>query len=212
MATKLQVYNTALRYCKSRSVTLTENRESRRLLDAVWASGGVQHCLEEALWKFATRSMKLDYDTAVTPEFGFKRAFTKPTDWVKTVAMCTDEYYQQPLDYHHEAGYWYADFDEIYVRYVSNGENYGMNLGEWPSNFVNYVAAHFAKEIVGKLTKDRDTILEVREIFKENKYSAKNNDAWNQAPGTIAEGSWTRSRRQGGRSSWDRGSRTNLIG
>jgi hypothetical protein len=49
-------------------------------------------------------------------------AFAKPTDWVDTSAVCQDEYFRVPLlQYADEVGYWFADLDEIYVKYVSDG-------------------------------------------------------------------------------------------
>jgi len=214
MTTKLQIYNTALRYCKDRSITLTENREPRRLLDSVWDNGGVDKCLEEAMWKFATRSVRLDYDPTVEPEFGHVRAFAKPDDWKITVAMCSDEYYDVPLTrYIHENNYWYADIDQIYVRFVSNDAAYGEDLSLWPASFADFVAAHFAKEIVNKLTGgNSETIAEVREIYRENKLTAKGKDAWNQAQAFPAPGNWSTSRGRYRGDTFDRGNRGSLLG
>ena len=215
MATKLQLYNTALRYCKSRSLSsLTESREGRRLLDDVYATDGIGTCLEEAMWRFATRGVRLDYDTSVTREFGHLRAFTKPTDWVKTVAMCSDEYFKVPLlNYHHEVGYWYTDLDQIFVRYVSNGVNFGKDIGSWPGSFFEYVSAHFANEIVDKLSGgDTKTVQRVMGIYDAKKGAAKAKDAWNQPTAIPPPGNWTSSRRRGARVNNDGGNRGSLIG
>jgi len=214
MTTKLQIYNTALRYCKDRSITLTENREPRRLLDAVWDNGGVNKCLEEAMWKFATRTVRLDWDPTVVPEFGHTRSFAKPDDWIITVAICSDEYFDVPLTrYVHENNYWYADIDELYVRYISNDGAYGNDLSLWPATFADFVAAHFAKEIVNKLTGgNRETIQEVREIYRENKLAAKGKDAWNQPTAFPAPGNWSTSRGRSRGVASDRGNRGSLLG
>ena len=215
MATKLQIYNTALRYCKERKLSsLTENREPRRLLDDVWDTGGVDHCLEEAMWKFATASVRLDYDPTIDPEFGYARPFSKPDDWVLTVAVCSDEYFDVPLTrYLHENNYWYADLDEIYVRYVSNGDAYGNDLSLWPASFMRFVSAYFASEIVGKLTGgNTETIDEVEAILKKNTLNAKNRDAWNQPQQFPAPGSWVSSRGRYRGETLDRGNRGSLLG
>ena len=215
MATKLQIYNTALRYCKERKLaTLNETGEKRRLLDDVWAEGGVDYCLEDAMWKFATRTMRIDYDTTIEPEFGHVRAFKKPSDWVLTAAMCSDEYFDVPLTrYTHENDYWYADIDEIYVKYISNHTDYGYNLGLWPKSFQNYVSAYFANEIVGKLTGgNTETIAEVEERLEKNRLKAKNRDAWNQPQQFPAPGSWVSSRGRYRGETLDRGNRGSLLG
>jgi len=204
-----------LRYCKSRKLSsLTESREPRRLLDDVYAVDGIKTCLEEAQWKFATRTVKLDYDTSFTRQYGFLRQFTKPTDWVKTVALSGDEYFRNPLThYEHEGDYWYADLDAIYVRYVSDGVDYGYNIGAWPGTFFNYVAAYFANEIADKVTGgDAKTMASVAKILKENKLDAKSKDAWNQPTAFPPSGSWVSSRRRGSRVNNDYGNTGSLIG
>ena len=214
MATKLQVYNQALRYCKERKIaSLTENREPRRLLDDVWAEGGVDTCLEEAQWKFAIKAVRLDNDTTIDREFGYTYAFSKPDDWKVTSAVCSDEYYDVPLTrYSHENNYWYADLDKLYVKYVSNSTDYGYDLSLWPASFQAFVAAYFANEIVGKLTHDDTTILNVEKIFEKNKLRAKNKDAMNQAQRFPAPGNWATSRGRLREDNRDRGNRGSLLG
>ena len=215
MADKLKVYNTALRYCKERNLgSLTEEREPRRLLDDSWGNGAVNACLEAAQWKFAVRTVQLDYDTSIDVEFGLRRAFPKPDDWVKTVAVCSDEYFDTPLlRYAHENNYWYADIDIIYVKFISNLTAYGNDLSLWPQSFSNYVSAYLANDIVGKLTHDEGTIQRVERQFETNKKSAKGKDAWNQPTSFPAPGAWATSRGRGGSSRGrDRGNRNQLLG
>lgn len=214
MTTKLQLYNAALRMCKERRLSsLTENREPRRLLDDVYADGGIDHCLEEGLWKFATRTVRLDYDADITPEFGFRRAFAQPDDYVDTVAVCSDEYFTQPLlQYANENGYWYAELDEIYVKYVSNHADYGYNLGIWPASFSQFVAAYFAYEIVDKLTGSSDTVVSVEKKLYRYRKDAKNNDAQRQPQKFPAPGAWASSRGNTLGRTRDRGNRNRLIG
>jgi len=88
MTTRLKLYNEALRICGETSLaSLTEDREPRHLLDEVWDNGGVKACLEAGQWRFALRTIQLDYDADITPEFGLQRAFQKPTDWCATSSV-----------------------------------------------------------------------------------------------------------------------------
>jgi hypothetical protein len=213
MTTRLEVYNSALIICGDRTLSsLTEDREPRRLLDIVWDNEGVEACLERAQWKFAMRTVKLDFDTDVTTPFGFRRAFSKPSDWVLTSALCSDEYFTAPLTrYVDEAGYWYADIDEIFVRYVSSSDQYGTDLSLWPGTFSDYVSAHFASKIIFKLTQDVEKRERVLDWEKRQLKSAKSNDAMAGPQQFPAPGNWVNSRYRFG-SRRDRGNRGQLIG
>src|SRR5882724_4601315 len=118
MPSKLSIFQGAALALGDRKVmSLTENRETRRALDLVWSRDGVKTCLQLGMWNFATRSLQYDYSPSVEPPFGFKRAFDKPTDWIRTVGMCEDEFFKVPLrQYQDEAAFWFADLDTIYVR------------------------------------------------------------------------------------------------
>jgi hypothetical protein len=212
MTTRLELYNDALTVCGERVLaSLTESRESRRLLDQVWDSDGYKACLEAGQWRFAMRSVQLDYDTDITPSFGYQRAFLKPSDWCATSAVCTDEYFNTPLlAYSDEAGYWYADLDTIYVRYVSNDSAYGGDLSKWTTRFTDYVAAHFAAKIILKLTSDQNRWAATIKLEEMRKSIAKNHDAMSDSTKFAPTGSWVRAR--GGRKNRDNGNRGTLIG
>jgi len=220
MTDRLKIYNGALMYCGERSLAaLTDNTEGRRLLDDVWNDGGVHYCLEQGQWKFAMVGAMFNYDTAIQPSWGYRRAFGKPTDWCATSAICSDEYFRVPLiAYRDEANFWYADQDYIYVNYVSDLPQYGMNLAAWPASFTEYVKAYFAGRVVAKLSQDekrRANLTAHRTgIIDQNLLIARNKDAMADPAKYPAQGRWTRSR-QGGRYRGrfgDGGSSGQLIG
>lgn len=159
-ATRLSIYNDALLMAGERSLSsLTEDVEGRYLLDQVWNNQGVEACLEEGQWEFAMRTIRIDYDPSITPDFGYARAFDKPTDWVLTSALCSDEFFKCPVNrYVDETGYWFADIESLYVRYVSKDASYGMDLSKWPRSFTDFVAAHFASKIILKITNDESRL------------------------------------------------------
>lgn len=213
-ADRLSLYNDALLLCGERALAnLSVNEETRHLLDTVWNNNGVDGCLEEAQWEFAMRTIRIDYDTGITPDFGFRRAFDKPTDWILTSAVCQDEYCRVPLTrYVDEAGMWYADEDTIYVRYVSNDDAYGNNLALWPRSFTEFVAAHFASKIIVKTSSDQDKIRmfinperPLHSVRGRALLQAKSRCAMSGPTQFMAQGSWSRSRTAGS-SRGDRGS------
>lgn len=213
MATRLQVYNDALMICGEELLSaLTDNREGRRLLDQAWDSGEVDSCLASGQWKFAMKTVLLDYDPSVTPSFGYRRAYAKPSDWVATAAVCSDEYFNSPLlQYSDEAGYWYCDLDQLYVKYISNDVLYGMNIASWPQKFQGYVSASFASKIILRLTSDKNKLMVIEKVLKKALLEAKNHDAMSDPTKFPASGSWTNSRLSRG-SRRDRGNRGSLIG
>lgn len=213
-ATRLSIYNDALLLAGERALTsLTENVESRRLLDQVWNQNGVDHCLEEGQWHFAMRTIQLDYDPSIEPDFGYHRAFDKPSDWLLTSGLCSDEFFRVPLlRYTDEAGYWYSDLDTIYVRYVSNDASYGADLSKWPRSFAEFVSAHFATKIVLKVSNDEQRVAQVMKIRERMKKDAKNRAAMALPTSFAAQGNWTKARIRGASRSDGGGSSGNLIG
>lgn len=207
--TKLSVYNGALRLCKERRLaSLSENREPRRLLDDVWDSC-VQSCLQMGQWTFGTRTQMLDYTPSIEPDFGYRRAFIQPDDMVRVTAICSDEYFTQPLlRYADERHYWYCDLDTIYVRFVSNDADYGLDMSLWPESFVKYLQADLADEIVGNLTGADSE--KVEKETKKAKRQALSLDAMNKPTTFPPPGLWASSRHQGSR--FDRGNPNRLIG
>jgi hypothetical protein len=194
--TQLTLYNDALLECGERFLSsLTENREPRRLLDQVWASNGVKYILERGQWNFATRSQQIDYDSSINPGFGYTRAFDQPSDYCCTRAVCSDEYFREPLIRHvDEGGYWYSDLDTIYVRYVSDDPAYGMNLNKWPETFREVVAVHFASKIILKLSNSETELVRLEKKRDHMLKVAKNSSAQKEPTQFPPMGAWTRSR------------------
>lgn len=213
MTSRLSIYQGACMALGDRKVmSLTENRETRRSLDSVWDRGGVNTCLQMGLWKFAQRSVQYDYSPSVEPPFGFKRAFNKPEDWVRTTKVCEDEFFKVPLlQYQDEGGFWFADLDTIYVSFVSNRDDFGMDLSIWPPNFTRLVELWFAWGICRRTTNSGQTKEDLKKDVDTALRLAKSTDAMDEATQFLPPGTWSSSR-GGRRSRSDRGRRDRLIG
>lgn len=212
-AEKLSIFNGALLFLGDRQLSaLTDNVESRRLLNGVWDRDGIDTVLEHGQWNFAMRSAKYEYEASITPSFGYSRAFEKPSDCVRVCAICSDEYFTTPLlQYWDEAEHWYADLDEIYVAIVSNDGSYGTNYSLWPPSFKRYVEAWFGSQIVWKLTQNLRKEEAKKKECKKLLTEALSKDALNN-PTTFLPPGQLRLARRGGRSSRDLGNRSRLIG
>lgn len=212
-ASQLSIYQGACAVIGERQLqTLTETRESRRALDDVWARGGVNTCLAAGLWNFAGRGVQLDYNPDFTPSWGFQSAFNHPSDWVRWMKVCADPYFENPLlQCTDESGFLFADLRRIWVKYVSNDPNWGMNFAVWPDAFQRYVEAYFgaavAKRVTGSVDKEKSAQAERDRLLKV----AKSTDAMNESTALLPAGNW-RQARHGRRGAIERGNPFSLYG
>lgn len=198
--TKLSIANGALRVLKEGTLTQSEltnnSREPARLFNAVWDDGGLDACLQAGEWRFARRSVQVDASPSITPDFGYRYAFDKPTDFVRVCGIWSDAGMKQPFeDYREEAGYWFASLETIYVTYVSNDASYGLDYSLWPHNFNKFVQAHFASEIAGPLTSDGVDAIKLRKHFLA---LALSTDGQADPTRSLPAGSWVQARMAGG--------------
>jgi len=217
LASKLLIFNNALLLSGERKLaSLTENREPRRLLDDVWDGGAVKTCLEAGYWNFGTRTIKIEYDPGVAPEFGFRRAFVKPSDWCRTAVVSYYEYLTPPLldtQFSDEGGYWFSDLDSLYVKMVSDGASYGGDLTLWTESFARYVEAYLASRVAFKITRSQQTMKNINEQLEKNLKGATAKDAQDSGTSMPPEGAFNRSRRsRGGSGRRDGGTRGSLVG
>jgi hypothetical protein len=211
---KLGLYNAALTEVGERVLgSLAENTEARRVLDAVY-DNVVADCLTSGGWNFATQSIQAESDTGVAPSFGYQQVFTKPSDWVRTLAVSADEYFTTPLlEYFDDPSIWSADISPIYVRYVSNDTGLGRDLTKWPRSFTRYVELELASRILPRVNQNASLKETINKDRDRARRAALNEDAMNEAqPKFPPPGSWTLSRRSAATSGSDRGSRNRLIG
>lgn len=197
---KLIIANGALRLLKERQLTQSEltngSREPARIFNSIWDEGGIDACLEAGQWKFAKRTVMLDASPSVEPDFGYRYAFDKPTDHIRTIGVWADEQMKTPLvEYREEGGYWFAAIETMFVAYVSNDAAFGNDYSLWPQSFLKFVQAHFASEMAGPLTSEGKEVLAVRKTLLS---AALSTDAMADPTKFMPAGSWVRARTQGG--------------
>lgn len=199
MTDKLTVYNLIAHHLGVRRFrTLTDAVEARRTIDDFWNTA-VLRCLEEAQWNFMLRFIQEDASTNVVPGFGWKYAFPKPVDFVRTTMVSTVETFTPPLlDFVDETGYWYANFTPLFIKYQSNDPQYGMDLGAWSANFTTYVSLQIAEDACLKVTGSTEKLegqFGISRRLRVARIKAKSNDAMNEGPREMPTGTWARSRR-----------------
>jgi hypothetical protein len=190
--------------------TLDDDVPVRYTLDNVWDRNAVRRCLQTGQWNFGARTAALEPEDSITPSFGYRNAFAKPDDFVRTMGVCSDEFFQSPLTaYTDETGFWWCDLDTLYVRFVSDDAQYGLNYAAWPHNFQAYVEGFLALGCCSATTyTDKRDSLEAR--VGRLLLKAQSTDAMEQPSKQNPPGSWTTSRSRQGSS--ERGSRNRLIG
>jgi hypothetical protein len=195
MASKLGIYKESLGHLEERTITsLSEDREPRRVLDDYY-DGVLAYCLEKGYWNFAMRAVQVDTSTSISPTFGYDYAFQKPSDWVRTYWVSTDESMDTPLnEYKDENGLWFANFDPLYIKYVSSDSAYGGDLSIWPQSFADFVAFRLARMACKRVTGASSLLTELKRDEKKALANAASKDAMNEAPGFAPVGTWARSR------------------
>lgn len=196
MTSKLTVYNGSLRLLGERRLaSLTEDRPSKRYLDDAWDDGLVDSILEQGFWNFATRSIEATASTSIEPDFGYRYAFDKPDDYIRTAAICTDEYFRNPLhEYSDEAEYWFADHDVLYIQYISNDASYGNNMAVWPETFNKLAQATLADEVKELITGNENKYEIIKKALKDARVDARSKNAMNKPVKFSPSGSWVRAR------------------
>ena len=206
--TQLKLYNGALSYLGERKISsLTEARESRRALDDVWDGGDFKGLiLENGLWNFATRTVEIDYDPSIDPGFGYAYAIEKPADWIRTVGLSADEFFVAPLiEYNDEGGYIFSDNETLYMRYVSNDDDYGGDIAAWPESFSEYAKAYMAYRASPRLSQSEDKTEYLRKLSDRLLVQARSKDAMNDPTIFMPQGSWVSARRGLGKPKRDSG-------
>jgi hypothetical protein len=193
--TKLEVYSQALLALGQKKLSsLTENSDQRRVLDDYWTRVTL-YALEQGQWNFAMKAVEIESEAGIEGTFGYAKAFLKPDDLVRLAGLSSSEYFDPPLTrYLDESGYWWADIDPIYVRYVSDEVDYGMALERWPETFTKYVYLYLASQIAPRLTIAEQTQQALDVLVKRARTDARSKDAMGEAPGFRPQGSWSMAR------------------
>ena len=201
MTTQLKIYNGALRILgEPRLASLSEDRAPRYILDEVWNDDFTRGCLEKGQWRFATKTVQMDADTSIEPDFGHEQVFALPDDYVRIVGISPDPFFRDTLlDYAFERRYIYTSIDPIYFRYVSDHADYGGDIANWPEAFSALTYALMAEEVAVAITQREGTQKRVADALKAARAEARSLDAMQDPTRFAPSGTFVRARmgRQG---------------
>lgn len=187
MSSKLSLFKGALAILKEPilGITVADDTTAVNNLNEHYDSV-LNWALEQGLWNFATRTVSIASDPSAEPQFGYSHAIAKPDDYAgRIVQISADDRFYCPLnDYQEEGGldgYIFCDIDPLYLRYISNGVLYGLNLGEWPWSFARAVEYELAFRVAPLITSMGDNAMDQLEKRKIKALrDARSKDALNQ--------------------------------
>lgn len=195
MPSKLGLYNDALRAIGDlRLSSLTEDTEARYVLDDAWEDC-VEFVFTEGLWNFATKTQVINADPGQPAIPGFSFTFDKPLYWLRTITISTNSLFTEEAVYRDEGNKIYANFDELYIRFISREKAVDDQVPNWPPTFSKAVAACLAWECGERLSGSGSKAEALEASYKVFLASAKNKDALDQSKMIFKPGSWVRSMR-----------------
>jgi hypothetical protein len=195
MATKLAIYNEALRAIGDlRLSSLTDDVEARYVLDDAWGDC-VEFVFTEGLWNFATKTVVINADPGGAPIPGFTFRFDKPAAWLRTIVVSPNSLFTDEAVFRDEGNKLYANFDVLYLRYISSEYSGEENVPNWPPAFARLIACCLAKECAERLSGSSSKGEVLAAEYSRALASAKNKDALDQAKIFLGPGSWVRSMR-----------------
>jgi len=195
MTSKIDLYNLALgTYIGTRRLsTLTDDVPQRYAMDAVY-DAGLKYMLKRGLWKFALRSVQLVRDIPLST-FHRQYSYDKPVDFVRISRLSLDvRFTQELMDYREDQTKIYSDNDPIFLEFVSDDEDYGMNLDAYPEAYEQAVASWLAYQSTLEISKDRGDRADLLTLHKQTLDTARRQDAVDEPVKGKPAGRFTRSR------------------
>jgi hypothetical protein len=194
-ASRLSIYNGALRWLEERKlVNLEEQREPRRYMDDEYDENNL-FCIADGNWNFAMRFIKMGPEKAILPNFGFNFCYRKPIDWNHTFQISGNEGFDPLLrQYADQNGYWFANTGLLYVKYISQDPNYGLNTAMWTPAFIQYVEARLAWLCAARLKQKANLLERLDKLVKRVRAEAISTDSQDLPAEKPPYGTWTLSR------------------
>lgn len=211
--TKFSLFNNALtRHLGERALSQSEftgnTQERSRVLNGIWNDSFVEDCLGDGLWTFATRTSMFDFSPSVNTAFGYQYSYNLPDDLIRTAGFWSDENLVNPITrYTEEAGYWFCDYQTVFISYISSDASYGADMTRWPPEFCRWIECYLAWQGCLRITGDAALTMALEKRYKQLQVKSRSRNAMQKPTTFPATGSWVRSRIGGWGTDRGRGSR-----
>lgn len=142
MATKLQIWNKALRHLGlPRLATLTDNIQTRFEIEDAWATVPAE-VIESGYWQFATVTSNITPTSGSYPGYTYTHSLSTVALRVLAVGLTTA--FDAEMDYRIENNSIHTNATPFYLRYVSALRAADDYVTDWPPSFVEAVALRLA--------------------------------------------------------------------
>jgi hypothetical protein len=155
---KLGIYNDALMLLGERRLsTISDAREPRYGMDAIWDLGAVDYCLSVVRPKFAIATSKITSSTTDT-DHGYTNVFSLPANFLSVVEVYADSALDQPISRRFiDSTKICVNYSTIYLRY--NADNTfaipsGTDFTVLSPEFVRVLTAYMAREYAMRVSPD----------------------------------------------------------
>jgi hypothetical protein len=192
MATKLEIFNEALRLVGDlRLTSTTEDVEARYALDDAWARS-VLFAASQANWPhaYASAAVALSNDTS-SP--GYTKSYTiNSANWLRTVAVSLDQHFAVGAHYHQALGKLFLNTSAstAYVRYIDRTYLADGSISTWSEMFCSVVSHRLAFEVCERLTQDPQKAQSIYGLFAEVLSLAKSQLALETSAMMISPSQW----------------------
>lgn len=192
MATKIEVYNEALRMVGDlRLASLTDDVEARYALDDAW-NRSVLFVASQANWPHAYASLQVNTLTD-TSSPGYTRSYTiNNANWLRTVSVSLDQHFGVGAHYHEALGKIFVNTSQtnIFVRYIDKSYLGDSFIATWPEMFCSAVSHRLAFEVCERLTQDPQKAQSIYQLFVEVLNLAKSQLALDTGSMMISPAQW----------------------
>ena len=198
MATRLEVFNEALRIIGEQTITDPDvATKVGRALRAAFRPAS-KKCLETGMWNFGQKRAPLAR-SSTNPAFGYAYAFQKPGDVAKIVRLHDGPSEDAPLRrYSDETGKILADAESVYLRWVSN-DWIEDRIGDWSQAYADFVSSDLAFRVCEELTSKSPYEKGIDKTRLKNMREALAFDAMSNPQAMRQQGSWAARRSHRGR-------------
>lgn len=147
MATKLQIWNKALRLLGlPRLESVTDNVPTSYELEDAWPNT-VLEVFEAGEWNYATKTVSSVGSTSGHIS-GYAYAHTKPSGWLRTLQVCASSDFSTADEFRDEGGYLHSNTETIYIRYITENNAEDADVANWPPSLTDLIATRLALEVV----------------------------------------------------------------
>ena len=179
MATEVSICSNALVLLGDQPISaFSEDKASALAASNLWP-GTRNAMLRAHPWNCCVKRVVLSPD-ATAPAFGYSYAFTRPSDWIRTLAVGRDG---EEVDYKTEGGKFLCDESTLYLRYIFRN----TDPATWDELLVEAMTLAMAAKLAYPITKSTSLADEMNAQLRDFMKTARAVDGQDDPPDTVGD-------------------------